>query len=146
MYQRILLNLAMIPTLASSMLPLLLMETSAIAASTIDLANCDLPLNELQGSLIGHSNLGNLERLIASTELGGLYLGPTFTTAESDAAVALFGCDCSACIRALQQLRSPSLLNNGEGHCWSALTERVSQADIQNVLQTLEVYDEQQGL
>jgi hypothetical protein len=66
-----------------------------------------------------------------------------FTTAESDAAVTLFGCDCSSCISALRRVRSQSLLtsgklNSGKGHCWTALQQRVSPEELQTVLQTLE--------
>lgn len=32
--------------------------------------------------------------------------GIDFTDAESDAAVAMFGCDCPACIRAIKQIRT----------------------------------------
>jgi hypothetical protein len=67
-----------------------------------------------------------------------------FSEAESDAAVTLFGCDCPSCIRALRQLRSPSSLNSGQGHCWSALQRRVSQQELQEVLQTLDAEDASQ--
>ncbi|MBD2654681.1 hypothetical protein IQE94_16530 [Synechocystis sp. PCC 7339] len=85
-----------------------------------------------------------------------------FSYAESDAAVALFGCDCPACIGALRQLRSQPytsqrLTSNRptadksffsknqarfndpvEGHCWANLQELATEEDIQVVLQTLE--------
>jgi hypothetical protein len=61
-----------------------------------------------------------------------------FSAAESDAAVTLFGCDCPSCLRALEQLRSQTLLNNGQGHCWTALQRRVSQPEMQEVLNLLE--------
>jgi hypothetical protein len=32
-------------------------------------------------------------------------IGAEFTDAESDAAIAKFGCDCPACIRAIKQIR-----------------------------------------
>ncbi len=85
-----------------------------------------------------------------------------FSYAESDAAVALFGCDCPACIGALRQLRSQPytsqrLTSNRpttdqsffsknqarfndpvEGHCWANLQELATEEDIKVVLQTLE--------
>ncbi|MBE9204726.1 hypothetical protein IQ218_16430 [Synechocystis salina LEGE 06099] len=85
-----------------------------------------------------------------------------FSYAESDAAVALFGCDCPACIGALRQLRdqpytSQRLTSNRpttdksffsknqtrlndpvEGHCWANLQELATEEDIKVVLQTLE--------
>lgn len=61
-----------------------------------------------------------------------------FSEAESDAAAVLFGCDCSACIQALRQLRTQSFMNNGKGHCWTSMQRRVSPQTMQDVLQDLE--------
>ncbi len=61
-----------------------------------------------------------------------------FSEAESDAAAVLFGCDCPACLQALQQLRTQSLLQKDQGHCWTAMQRRVSPQTMQDVLQQLE--------
>lgn len=72
------------------------------------------------------------------------YPSMDFSAAESDAAVALFGCDCPSCIGALQLLRSQSLLDSyggqgsGQGHCWTALKQRSSLQKVQEVLEGLE--------
>lgn len=68
-----------------------------------------------------------------------------FTAAESDAAVALMGCDCPACMRVLHQLQSQTfsqvLLSSNQGHCWNALRQRPPQ-ETQEVLRGLEVEKE----
>ncbi|MBE9079662.1 hypothetical protein IQ241_20595 [Romeria aff. gracilis LEGE 07310] len=46
-----------------------------------------------------------------------------FSAAASDAAVMLFGCDCPACINALEQLRRPSLFAMSQGHCARSLSD-----------------------
>ena len=85
-----------------------------------------------------------------------------FSYAESDAAVALFGCDCPACIGALRQLRDQpytsqrltssrrttdrtfvstnqtGLYKSVDGNWWAILQELATEEDIKVVLQTLE--------
>lgn len=148
MNHRMILNLVAIPTLASSMLTIVLMAGVASAAEALAKlsagitptsveASCDLPAHStLESSVMGQINRGVL--VASSTKIPGEYPVLDFSTAESDAAATLFGCDCPACIKALRQLRSQSWLNNGQGHCWSSLQQRVSQQEIQKVLQTLE--------
>ena len=92
-----------------------------------------------------------------------------FSAAESDAAVALFGCDCPPCINALRQLqnKSPSqvllsssqillsssqvlpsnsqvLPSNSQSHCWTALQQRSSPKEVQDILQNLETEEANQ--
>ena len=108
-------------------------------------ASCDLPpQNKLESSIIRHRNQGIL---VASAEgISGDDSILNFSAAESDAAAVLFGCDCAACISALRQLRSQSLLNNVNGHCWSTMQERVSPQTVQEVLQDLEAKEAEQKL
>ncbi|NCJ06292.1 hypothetical protein GS597_07155 [Synechococcales cyanobacterium C] len=63
-----------------------------------------------------------------------------FSAAESDAAVALFGCDCPLCIGVLRQMRRQvSAAEGSDGHCMAALQRRkVTTDQIQRVLQQLE--------
>ena len=63
----------------------------------------------------------------------------SFTAAESDAAVLLFGCDCPPCLNALAQLRNPSLTDAVQGHCWNNLSQkRYEQQDINQMLDAME--------
>ncbi len=150
---KILLDLVAGPTLAGLLLTLPLMAklasaaevnrtaTHAIAASTPNSISCSLLKTQPEQSSFRLSN----QTLIASAavEIPVEYPGTDFSAAESDAAVALFSCDCPSCIGALQQLRKQSLLNSGKGHCLSALQER-SQQEVQEVLNTLEAEEASQ--
>lgn len=154
MNQRLLLNLIAIPTLASSLLTLLVMPgVAAVNASarrfdqnfnfaTADQASCAVP--ETTGLRLTVSRHTPHGVLVASTAdvYAGVYddfLTVDFSAAESDAAAALFGCDCWACINALRQLRRNPVINNrGQGHCWSSLARRASPQRINEVLQLLE--------
>ncbi|MBW4661257.1 MAG: hypothetical protein KME15_21495 [Drouetiella hepatica Uher 2000/2452] len=144
MNHKILLSLVAIPAMASSLLALPLLtlasaatessQTWAEAIATPLTASCDLLESEAVQSLRPRDH----ETLIASAiNIPIEYPETDFSAAESDAAVTLFGCDCSSCIRALQQLRRQTLLNNS-GHCWSALQKRATQSEMQEVLDTLE--------
>ena len=148
MNHRMILNLIAIPTLASSMLTIVLMAGVASAAEALTKlsttiaptpvqASCDLPTKSSSQSSV-MQQIGGRVLVASSSEIPGEYPVSDFSEAESDAAVNLFGCDCSACINALRQLRSQSSLYNTQGHCWSSLQQRVSQQEIQKVLQTLE--------
>lgn len=142
MNHKIFLSLVATSTLAGSTVTLLLTANlaSAVKVSAIaQQASCDLPLSSNLEATVMNSIHHNRAHLIASS--GRISLEDAsvdFSTAESDAAVALFGCDCPPCINALRQLRRPSLQNNGQGHCWTALQRRVSNQQIEDVLQTLE--------
>lgn len=144
MNHRILLSLFTIPTLAGSLLAMSLMAGPAFAvkpiASSSNQASCDLPIDSSSKSFniksIRHTGH---QRLIASaTSIPAEDSILDFSAAESDAAATLFGCDCPSCINALRQLQNRSLLNQGQGHCWTALQQRVSSSEMQQVLQTLE--------
>ncbi len=156
MQYKMLLSLATILPLATSMLTIALFAnrasaTEAMGANIIANAStaatsqvsCDVPTtSKLQSSRIHNLNKGIL---IASTDIGGDDSILDFSAAESDAAVTLFGCDCGSCINALRQLRSHTLLNNPQGHCWASLEERVSSKQVQEVLQTLDAEDASLG-
>lgn len=63
----------------------------------------------------------------------------SFTVAESDAAVLLFGCDCPPCLSALAQLRNPSLVAAVQGHCWNNLSDQqYEQQEIDQILDAIE--------
>lgn len=149
MQYKMLLSLATILPLATSMLTIALfanrasatesMSANIIANATTAASNqvsCDVPTTPKLKSLRIH-NL-NKGTLIASTDIGGDDSILDFSAVESDAAVTLFGCDCGSCINALRQLRSQALLNNPQGHCWKSMEERVSSQQVQEVLQNLD--------
>ena len=173
MNYRILLNLATIP-IASSMLTMVLMPslTHAIEARTPASVqtSCNAPvdfgMSFLETRLAfqnGETNAASsTENLLEEPEMD-------FSAAESDAAVALFGCDCPPCINALRQMRSqlssqvllsssqvllsssqvlPSnsqvLPSNSQSHCWTALQQRNSSKEVQDILQNLETEEANQ--
>lgn len=68
----------------------------------------------------------------------------SFTAAESDAAVLLFGCDCPSCLSALDQLRNPSLTAAVQGHCWNNLSEeQYEPQEIDQILDAIEDANQQ---
>ena len=167
MNYRILLNLVTIPTLVSSMLTMVLMPGLAHAAETGPPASvqtsCNVPVDSGMGFSEtrlafqnGETNAASsTENLLEEPEMD-------FSAAESDAAVALFGCDCPPCINSLRQMRSqlpsqvllsssqvlPSnsqvLPSNSQSHCWTALQERNSPREVQDILQNLETEEANQ--
>jgi hypothetical protein len=142
MNHKLLLSLVLAPTLTNLVLvPSVLAERASAATATpnSNQPSCDVPLrSSAQPSSVSSIFHSEYERLVASAiAIPVEYPELDFTTAESDAAVTLFGCDCPACLGALRQLRNPSL-ENGQGHCWTRLQERVSPEEVQEVLQTLE--------
>jgi hypothetical protein len=157
MNHRILLKLATIPTLASSMLTMVLMPglTHAVEARTTASVqtSCNVPVDSGMSFLETKLALQNGEtNATSSTE--SLTEDPLmdFSEAESDAAVALFGCDCPPCINALRKVRSqlPSqvllsnsqiLQNKSQGHCWTALQQHKSPKEVQEILQNLETQE-----
>lgn len=61
-----------------------------------------------------------------------------FSARESDAAVALYGCDCPACMNALRRLRNlPPVVNDGRDDCWT-VQQRIFKADPEDVIAALE--------
>ena len=154
MNYRILLNLATIPTLVSSMLTIVLMPDLTHAAGTKMPASvqtsCSVPVDS--GMSFSETRLAfqNAEtKAASSTESSSEDPVMDFSAAESDAAVALFSCDCPPCINALRQLRSQSptqvllsssqiLPSNSQGHCWTALQQNTSPQEVQDILQDLE--------
>lgn len=149
MTYRMMLKFATIPSIIGSLLTLGMMVDIGSAANVQERAStlsssptsCDLPLGFIpKTSIILHQNQGVL--LAASTIAGEVPI-LDFSEAESDAAVALFKCDCPACMNSLRQLRSQSSLNSGSGHCWTALL-RVSPEKVKTVLQTLEAQEKNQ--
>jgi hypothetical protein len=121
MLYRVLLGLVGFP--ASSMLTLGLLASQATAAPA---ASCDAPTQKSH-----QANLLNKADLFEDANA-------VFSEAESDAAVALFGCDCPSCIGALRQLQAQTLSGDSPGHCARALEQRVSPEEAEAILQTLE--------
>jgi hypothetical protein len=135
MIYRVLLGLAGIP--ASSMLSLVLLSGSATATQA---ASCDA-LPQKSQRLHHRANLLNKAAVFerGNAEAGNLEVSDAdFSEAESDAAVALFGCDCSSCVRALRELQAQQLNPNSQGHCWRSMEQRVSPEEAESILQTLE--------
>jgi hypothetical protein len=149
MNRKNLLSLLTLSAAASPMLTLLLIATKAEAVELKDIAlsarnvaqaSCDAPTpSNRQSSGFSHRGI-----LIASSSIqAGDDFDAGFSEAESDAAVALFGCDCPACLRSLKQLQRQSLTSKvsgsgSQGHCWTALQKRTSPQVIKEVLKTLE--------
>lgn len=139
------LNLMTLPTLIGSLLILgtVTERSSAVDAShartlTASQASCDVPsVGELKLSIIRHHNQGIT--VASAGSISGETAILDFSEAESDAAVVLFGCDCPACINTLRQLRSQSLLNQGNGHCLTSMQYRVTPQRMQEVLQNLDM-------
>lgn len=175
MKHKILLNLLALSTLTGSMLTMLLTAklTNATTAIAPIQASCSAwiePGAEPGMAVESEITLSELNsatpiamRIDASTEAANPEAvnneSPMmdFTAAESDAAVALFGCDCPPCINALRQLQSQSLsqvllsssqsssqprdqvaVSNSQGHCWTTLQQRVSPEEAQSILQQLD--------
>lgn len=60
-----------------------------------------------------------------------------FSEAESDAAVALFGCDCPACMNSLRQLRNLApVTTDGRDACWTVV-QRQFRRDPAEVIEAL---------
>jgi hypothetical protein len=143
MNHKILLSLLAIPALTGSMLTTLLSATMAHASETINpvaQASCDRPTP----SNFRSSGLEQNSRTVLIASSAGIAGDDSvleFSEAESDAAVKLFGCDCSACLRSLKQLQSQSLtqkvVGSPQGHCWSSLQKRNSPQVVQQVLKNL---------
>jgi len=137
MNHQMLLKLMAFPTLASSLLAMLLMTSAGFAAESKSLvsASCDAPIDsKLQSSKIPHLNLSR-GILVASLDTE---LELDFTAAESDAAVALFGCDCPSCLNALEVVRRSGPQDGSKGHCFATMQERVSPSEVRSVLDILE--------
>jgi hypothetical protein len=140
MQPRVLLRLIAMPTLTGSMLAMTLLPVAAAEVSSpkiSDVATCDIPKAAPHKPAASDSTTKeNLDS--SAVEIVVEYPALDFTAAESDAAVRLFGCDCPACLNMLQQLRSQPLLASSQGHCLTAMQQRVSPQDVQTILQTLD--------
>ncbi len=142
MNHKILLSLLAIPAVAGSMLTTVLSATMAHASEAINplaQASCDSPTpSNLRSSGPEHNRRTFL--IASSAGIAGEDSVAGFSEAESDAAVTLFGCDCSSCLRSLKQLQSQSLTQKvlgTKGHCWSSLQKRASPQVVQEVLKNL---------
>jgi hypothetical protein len=110
--KRFLLLFLSAPTVLSTVLPLLTTAAPALAASastTPDGRFCisaHAKLVCVKSSQLASSKTANstlIARAEAEAKNPDAFIN--FNDEESDAAVALFGCDCPACIRSLRQLR-----------------------------------------
>ena len=153
MSHKLLLTLVAVSTLTSSTLAALLLSTTRVSYATVantpEQASCSATVEPEKSVLETKSTTQNqLIMAAVPTETSiNEYSNESpmmdFTAAESDAAVALFGCDCPPCINALRQLRSQTLsqqvlLSSSQGHCWNAL-QRQSPQETQDILQNLEL-------
>lgn len=137
MNYRFFLNLVTIPTLVGSIFTITFLTHQASAKEvtpSMTTASCDSPATPVSKLSSNHRLNQQRQLLIASSDSSIL----DFSSAESDAAATLFGCDCPSCISALRQLRSQSLLNQGQGHCWAAVQSDFSPQEVQEVLNALE--------
>jgi hypothetical protein len=67
-----------------------------------------------------------------------------FSEAESDAAVALFGCDCPACMNSLRQLRNLApVTTDGRDACWTVV-QRQFRRDPAEVIEALSAAENNQ--
>jgi hypothetical protein len=111
----------------------------------------DLSARPASVSLAPITDRSLIASISGATEAATEYPMMDFSAAESDAAVALFGCDCLPCINALRQLRNQSfaqmviqsgtLQASNQGHCWSSLQQRRSSQEVEDVLQQLEAIE-----
>jgi hypothetical protein len=146
MNYKILLRFIAIPAISGSFLAscLLAVQTSKVqaASSPLSQASCSLlPASELESPNIQSLLHRKSSLLIASAADSTVVqdeFSVDFSEAESDAAVALFGCDCPACMNVLSQLRREARNPKGEGHCMTNLARRVTPEKAQEILKTLE--------
>jgi hypothetical protein len=145
MTYKILLRFIAVPAISGSFLVscLLVGNTSKAhaASSQPDRASCSVP--QATSSLESPNVQSLLHRksslLVASN--GNVIPDEflvDFSEAESDAAVALFGCDCPACMNVFQQIRRQSLTPKGQGHCLTNLAKRSSPEKIEAILKNLD--------
>jgi hypothetical protein len=149
MNYKILLKFVAVPAISGSFLAscLLAGQTSKVqaASSPLSQASCSLlPASELESPNI-QSLLHRKSSLLIASAAGSNVVQDEFSVdfseAESDAAVALFGCDCPACMNVLSQLRREARNPKGEGHCMTNLARRVTPEKAQEILKNLEADD-----
>jgi hypothetical protein len=145
MNYKILLRFIAIPAISGSFLAscLLVGNTSkaGAASSQPDQASCSVSpvTSNLQSPNIQSLLHRKFSLLVASnSNVIPDEFSVDFSAAESDAAVALFGCDCPACMNVFQQIRRQSLTPKGEGHCLTNLARRSSPEKIEAILKNLD--------
>jgi hypothetical protein len=146
MNYKILLRLMAVPAVSSSLLAscLFVGNTSKAQAASSQLSKASCSVS--QPSTLESPNIQSLlhrksSLLIASAAGSNVVqdeFSVDFSEAESDAAVALFGCDCPACMNVLSQLRRQARNPKGEGHCMTNLARRVTPEKAQEILKTLD--------
>ena len=137
MNYRFFFNLVTIPTLIGSLFAITFLANQVSAkevAPSTTTASCDSPATPLS-KLSSYHYLNQQRRLLIASSDSSIL---DFSSAESDAAATLFGCDCPSCISALRQLRSQPSANQGQGHCWAAVQSNFSPQGVQEVLNILE--------
>jgi hypothetical protein len=144
---KILLRFVAVPAISGSILAswLLVGFTSKAhaASSQPNQASCSLPQAFNLGSPNIQSLLHQKPALLVASNANVVpdEFSLDFSEAESDAAVALFGCDCPACMNVFKQLRRQSLTPKGEGHCMTNLARRSSPEKVKEVLKALDAED-----
>lgn len=149
MNQSLALTLLGIPAFTSAIALTILSPQPAMAgdlAQPLETASCSIPTKAPAHTRLDAKDLSQFSAAVltkSSESTQALLDGESaildFTAAESDAAVALFGCDCPSCISALRQLQQqPMVVATAEGHCFNALERRGTTDDVKDVLRTLD--------
>jgi hypothetical protein len=144
MNYKILLRLMAVPTVSSSLLASCLFagntSKAQAASSQLSEASCSVSQPSTLESPKIQSLLHQKPALLVASNSTVVpdEFSMDFSEAESDAAVALFGCDCPACMNVFKQIRRQSLTPKGEGHCMTNLARRSSPEKIKAVLKNLD--------
>ena len=144
MNDKILLKFIALPALSGSLLASSILAgipfKADAASSQINQDSCSLPASNLKSRNI-QSLLHQKASLLIASSSGALpdeEFSTDFSAEESDAAVALFGCDCPACMNVFQQIRRQALTPKGEGHCLKNLARLSSPEKVKEVLKALD--------
>jgi hypothetical protein len=106
MNRRLLLHLFSIPTLLGSSFCWLAAMPAPVLAASDDAEVCVISSHGPRNMIctrVSHVKVENPPALLDLSDPNSLKL--EFSDGESDAAIALFGCDCSVCINALRSLQ-----------------------------------------
>jgi hypothetical protein len=105
--KKLLLTLLSMPTMIGAMAPVLLHSPKAMAVELPSQKLGELCLKE-HGKLycVRQTKVDRTKVQAGRTIAKTPDMGVNFTDEESDAAIAMFGCDCPACIRSIKQIRA----------------------------------------
>jgi hypothetical protein len=107
MIKKLLLTLLSMPTVLGVMTPVVLHSSKAMAVEITGRQPGEMCLKEHGKTYCVRQTKVDNTRLQASRQIARTPdLGIDFTDEESNAAIAMFGCDCPACIRSIKQIRA----------------------------------------